>query len=199
MKTRNIIAWVLILITIDQVIKILIHNLYEDIHFEIIPSLFEFKPIFNVKHSWINSLLNKNFGVNVGLIPHVILYILIGIFILMVFSYFRNNISAGKKLIDIAIVFMTAAVLCALIGNIIWKNGTLDYIYLKPLFVFDLKDLYIDLGIITFLIYAFKNRGQFKKLTKGLKMRDIYIDTKNRMRNKNQINASTSCISNGRI
>ncbi len=182
MKTRNIIIWILILITIDQVIKILIHNFYGDIHFEIIPSLLEFKPTFNVKHSWVNTLLDKNFGVNVGLLPHVVLYILIGIFIPIFFSFFRNNIPTNKKLIDLAIVFMMAAVVCALIGNIIWKNGTLDYIYLKPWFVFDLKDLYSDLAIVAFLIYALKNRRQFENLTKELKMRDVYKDTKNRLR-----------------
>ncbi|MFV0265670.1 MAG: signal peptidase II [Draconibacterium sp.] len=182
MKTRNIITWILLLITLDQAIKILIHNLYGDIHFEIIPSLFEFKPTFNVKHSWVNTLLNKNFGVNVGLFPHVILYILIGIFIPMFFSFLRNNIPANKKLIDLAIAFMIAAVICALIGNLIWKNGTLDYIYLKPWFVFDLKDLYIDLGIVTFLIYTLKNRRQLEKLTKGLKIQDVYKDTRNRLR-----------------
>ena len=182
MKTRNIIAWVLILITIDQAIKILINTYFRNTHFEIIPSLIEFKPTFNERHSWVNNLLDDNFGINVGLIPHIILYILIGIFIPMLFSYFRNNILADKKLIDIAIIFMMAAVLGALIGNLIWKNGTLDYIYLKPWFVFDLKDLYSDLGIITFLIYAFKNRGQFDKLTKGMKIIDVYIDTKNRLR-----------------
>lgn len=181
MKTRNIITWILILITIDQAIKILIHNFFGDINFEIIPSLFEFKPTFNVKHSWINTLLNKNFGINVGLIPHVVLYTLIGILIPMFFSFFRNNISENKKLIDLAIIFMMAAVICALIGNLIWKNGILDYIYLKPWFVFDLKDLYSDLGIITFLMYAFKNRGQLERM-KGLKMKDVYKDTKNRPR-----------------
>ena len=77
---------------------------------------------------------------------------------------------------------MMAAVICALIGNLIWKNGTLDYIYLKPWFVFDLKDLYVDLGIVTFLIYVLKNRRQLKKLDKGLKMKDVYKDTKNRLR-----------------
>jgi hypothetical protein len=189
MKTRNIIIWILILITIDQAIKILIHNVYGNVHFEIIPSLFEFKPTFNVKHSWINTLLDKNFGINVGLIPHMILYILLGIFIPMYFSYFRNNIPVDKNLIGIAIIFMTAAVLCALSGNLIWKNGTLDYIYLKPWFVFDLKDLYVDFGIITFLIYAFKNRTQIERLTKGMKIRDVYIDTRNRLRDK--MNAST--------
>jgi len=76
---------------------------------------------------------------------------------------------------------MMAAILCALIGNIIWKNGTLDYIYLKPLFVFDLKDSYSDIGIILFLIYAFKNRVQLK-LIHQLKIRDVYLDTKFRLK-----------------
>jgi hypothetical protein len=180
MKTPNIIIWIFILAIVDQAIKIFIFNFYREVHFEIIPSLIEFKPTFNIKHSWVNGLLYKNFGVNVGLLPHVILYLLIVILIPMLFSYFRNNIPADKKLIDLSIIFMIAAVLCALIGNIIWKNGTLDYIYLKPLFIFDLKDLYSDLGIVTFLMYAFKNRRQFDKLTKGMKMRDIYLNTINR-------------------
>jgi hypothetical protein len=43
MKTQNIITWILILITIGQAIKILIHNAYGEIHFDIIPNLIEFK------------------------------------------------------------------------------------------------------------------------------------------------------------
>jgi hypothetical protein len=181
MGTRNIIGWILILIFTDQIIKILINIYFGNVHFEIIPSLIEFKPTFNERHSWANNLLNDNFGINVGLIPHVILYILIAIFLPMFFSYFRNNIPADKKLIDIAIVFMMAAVLCAFIGNVIWQKGTLDYIYLKPLFVFDLKDLYSKLGYIAFIVYVFKNRKQFEILMKGMKLRNVYIDTKNRL------------------
>jgi lipoprotein signal peptidase len=179
MKTQTILTWILILIILDQAIKILIYNLFGEIHFEIIPSLIEFKPTFNVQHSWVNTLLNKNLGINVGLLPHIILYLLIGILVPMYFSYFRNNIPHNKKLMDIAIIFIMAAILCALIGNIIWKKGTLDYIYLKPMFVFDLKDVYIDFGIVLFLLYALKNREQ---LTKVAKIRDVYMDTKNRLK-----------------
>jgi len=74
-----------------------------------------------------------------------------------------------------------AAVLCAFIGHVIWQKGTLDYIYLKPLFVFDLKDLYSKLGYIAFIVYVFKNRKQFEILMKGMKLRNVYIDTKNRL------------------
>ncbi len=182
MKTRNIIIWILLLITLDQAIKILIHNLFRDIHFEIIPSLFEFKPTFNTRHSWVNTLLNKNLGINIGLLPHILLYLLIGILLPLYFSYFRSKIPFDKKLIGIAIVFIVAAIICALSGNIIWKNGTLDYIYLKPLFIFDLKDMYVDFGIVAFLFYAIKNRVQLEKTLKGVSVKDVFLDTKNRLK-----------------
>ena len=178
MKTRIVILWILILIVIDQSIKIIINTYFGDCQFEIIPSLIEFKPTFNVKHSWVNTLLNKNFGVNVGLLPHIILYLFIGVLIPIYFSYFRNHMPYNKKLIDVAIIFIMAALICALIGNLIWKNGTLDYIYLKPWFVFDLKDVYIDFGVGFFLIYAFKNRNQLNPI----KSRDVFLYAKNRFK-----------------
>ena len=192
MKTQKVITWIIILVIIDQAIKILIHNVYGDIHFDIIPNLIEFKPTFNVKHSWVNSLLNKNFGINIGLAPHVILYLMIGFLVPLYFSYFRNKISSDKTIIDIATIFMMAAIVCALIGNIVWTKGTLDYIYLKPWFVFDLKDVYIDFGIVMFLVYAFKNRMQLEQSTKGAKVKVVYMETINRIKEKkNQKNACT--------
>ncbi len=182
MKTQTIITWILILVIIDQMIKIIIYNFYGEINFEIIPSLIEFKPTFNVKHSWINSLLNKYFGINVGFLPHVILYLLIGILVPMYFSYFRNKVTYNKKLIDTATIFMMAAILCALIGNIIWKKGTLDFIYLKPFFVFDLKDVYSDFGVVIFLVYALKNRKHLEQSIKGVKIIEVFMETKNRFK-----------------
>lgn len=177
MKTRRVILWILILVVIDQTIKIIIDTYFGECQFEIIPSLLEFNPTFNVKHSWVNTLLNNNFGINVGLWPHIIMYLFIGVLIPIYFSYFRNNMPYNKKLIDAATIFIMAALLCALIGNLIWKKGTLDYIYLKYLFVFDLKDLYIDFGVALFLIYTFKNRTQHKPI----KTRNVFLYVKNRL------------------
>lgn len=182
MKTRTIITWIFILVFIDQIIKILINIHFRETHFEIIPSLIEFKPTFNVRHSWVNNLLDDNFGINVGLIPHIILYVMIAILVPVYFSYFKNKISNNKKLIDTANILMMAAILCALIGNIIWTKGTLDYIYLIPLFIFDLKDVFIDCGVVIFLIYAFKNRIEIEQSIKGMKIRDVYMETRNRFK-----------------
>lgn len=46
---------------------------------------------------------------------------------------------------------MSTGLICALIGNPIWKKGTLDFLYLKHPFVLYLKDTYIDIGLLLFL------------------------------------------------
>jgi hypothetical protein len=125
----------------------------------------------------VNTLINKNFGLNVGLLPHVILYLFIGVFFSAYFFYYRNNILKNSRLLDTSIIFLYAAIFCALIGNLIWIKGTLDYIYLKPLFVFDLKDTYVDLAIILFIIYVNRNRAQLK----SIKTRDVFLYVKKRL------------------
>jgi lipoprotein signal peptidase len=176
MKTLYVIFWTLILIIVDQLIKIIINSYFGQNHFEIIPSLIEFKPTFNDKHSYVNTLLIKYYSLDFGLLPHLILYLFFGIMISVYFFYFRNNIDKNKQLLDISIIFLCALINCALIGNLIWKNGTLDYIYLKPLFVFDLKDAYGNIGIVFFLIYAIKNMEQLKPV----KTRDVFLYAKRR-------------------
>src|SRR5665647_3687236 len=127
MKARTIILWTLILIVIDQSIKIIINTYLVECKFDIIPSFVEFNPTFNVRHSYVNTLLNDNFGLNVGLLPHVILYLFIGVLIYAYFSYMRSTIVGHKILIDGATIFLYAGLFCALIGNLIWEKGTLDY------------------------------------------------------------------------
>ena len=179
MKARTIILWTLILIVIDQSVKIIINAYFVGCKFDIIPSLVEFNPTFNVRHSYVNTLLNDNFGLNVGLLPHVILYLFIGILIYAYFSYMRSTIAGHKILIDGASICFYASLFCALIGNLIWKKGTLDYIELKPLFVFDLKDIYIDSGIVLFLLYIIKNKTQ---LNQPIKTKNVFQQAINRLK-----------------
>lgn len=140
MKVKVILAWVVLLVFMDQVIKIVINTYYLESHFEIIPSLVEFMPVFNDKHSYVNNLLNKYLNIDVGLWAHLAVFLFMETAVLFFYFLLRSK-SVQTKLLDIALVFQVASLLCALSGNLIWENGTLDYIYLKPLFVFDLKDV----------------------------------------------------------
>lgn len=173
MKIQTIIFWTILLIALDQVIKIVIYQHYLDTNFDIIPSLFEFKPHFNDKHSYLNSLLNQKLNLHVGLWPHIILFLIIEFLILKLYFSLRRVIKR-TRLLDIAFIFQLAGWVCALLGNLVWKEGTLDYIYLKPLFIFDLKDVYLNCFVIFFLIFYLKNR----EIISHAKTKDIFYPIK---------------------
>jgi len=174
MKIRTVISWIIILVAIDQIIKIIVNSFFLESRFDIIPSFFEFRPTFNDKHSYFNVLLYKKFKINIGLYAHIIFFLFFGVVLLIFYGYLRNHIK-NKKLQDIAFIFLYSGIICALIGNIIWKKGTLDYIYLKPLFVFDLKDLYNNCFAILLIIFVLKNNAELNKI----KIRDLVLYIKN--------------------
>lgn len=166
MKTQTIILWIVILIILDQVIKIIINAFYFDSNFEIIPSILEFKPVFNQKHSYLNVLLNDKFNINFGLFPHLIIFLLAIVIITFIYDFYKNILNS--KLLDFAFILYVAGWSCALIGNIIWTKGTLDYIYLKPLFIFDLKDVYINSFTFMLILTLVKNRTKIKGIKKNV-------------------------------
>lgn len=169
--------WIFLLIVTDQAVKLIIYHYYLDCNFEIIPGLFDFKPVFNDKHSYVNVLLNQHTGINMGLWIHLLIFLLSEIIILVLYGFFRT-LSEKTKLLDTGIVFQAAGFICALTGNLIWKEGTLDFIYLKPLFVFDLKDVYVDCFTVLLLIYLLKNKTKLK----GSAFKDITAFAGNKLR-----------------
>lgn len=175
MKIRTIVFWLIILVIADQAIKIIINAYFLECRFDIIPSLFEFRPTWNNKHSYFNVLLYSNFNVNLGLYVHLIIYLVLSVALLTLYGYWKNNDFKNKKTLDSAFIFLFAGIICALLGNLIWKNGTLDFIYLKPWVVFDLKDLYINIFLVLCAIFAFRNN----KKIRAVKIKDIVSYVKN--------------------
>lgn len=175
MKTREIIWWTLLLIFIDQATKIVIYHFYMDTHFDIIPSLFEFRPVFNDKHSYVNYLLNQKLNINIGFWIHMVIFAVAECIILVLYVFLRS-LSKKTKLLDIAIIFQTSGIICALLSNIVWEKGVLDFIYLKPLFIFDLKDIYLNTFIVFFLIYVHKHREKVRTA----KIKDVFNHLRNR-------------------
>ena len=171
-KKTKIILWILLLTTIDQLIKLVIHAYYMDVRFEIIPSLFEFAPVFNSNYSYINDLLNKYLNIDIGFIPHIVLYVVLQVVVANIYISFKIKLdNTFSWLLDTAFVFQVSALLCALIGNVIWADGVLDYIYLKPFFIFDLKDVYAWVFVFLILAYTIKKKDQLK--TVNLDPKDV--------------------------
>lgn len=134
--------FVSILIAIEQIIKIIINNNYLNKNIPILEPWVYFRPMFNRDYSWFNSM----FQLGIGKWFHIILTTIITVLICLFYIFLSSKINT-KGLADIAFAFILAGAICSFIDKVFW-NGSLDYIMLKGLFTFDLKDVYINIFII---------------------------------------------------
>lgn len=172
MKIKAVILWAIVLVVIEQLIKWIIYINYRDLNIEMIPSLLEFKPTLNNKSFYWLGLMN----IEVGRWSRMVTAILVlGVFCL--FYLYMKALSSKNKMLDIAFVFGFAGLLCSFCDNLFF-GGSWDYVYLKPLFVFDLKDVYLNCFAIFFLLFYLKNYT----LMKNTKTKDIVSISINRLK-----------------
>ena len=163
-----------LLILIDQFIKIYINNNLMNVEFYIFKDVLGFKPILNTSYSWINSLMD--FGI--GLLSHITFNILALLISLIIYDFIRQK-QNDSKIVKLTFVFWFAGSICSTIDRIFWR-GSLDYIYLKNLFTFDLKDVYITIVeaiLISSLIFNF---NKIRRIDDKL----LYRDFKSYMKEK---------------
>ena len=163
MRIRTVILWIIILVATEQIIKLVISLNYRDINLEIIPSLVDFKPTLNNKTFYWLGLMNIDVGRWARLATSIII-----LGVLCLFYLYLKRTLQNRKWLDIAFIFGSAGVLCSLSDNIFF-GGSWDYVYLKPLFIFDLKDIYMDCFSVFSLICCHRNRTEIN----NIKMKDI--------------------------
>jgi len=165
-RIRNI-CTVMFLMTADQGIKLYIYNNLMDKSFNIIDDLVYFKPVINTKLSWVNSLLD----LGIGFIPQVLLNSLLIFIVLYVYKYYKTKYQVSR-VICFSYIFFLAGAFCSLTDKIFW-GGSLDYIGLKGLFIFDAKDIYLTvcevLIIMTYILYSIKNSHKRSSIKEGFK------------------------------
>ena len=148
----NILFFVfLFLLLFDQGIKILIKFFWFNNDFPIINGMLYFNPIINTDGSW----LNARFGTSVSF-PILITLNIFAIFIFI--EVYRYYLHKGNKDFwsDMCFIFVCCGALCSLIDKVFY-GGSLDFIGISNLFIADIKDLYINLGILFFTLTMFNN------------------------------------------
>ncbi len=175
LKNRHkIILFILLLVGIDQSVKLIVAKYFIDYHFNIIGDFLFFLPKHNTEYSWINSWLN----LGIGFLPHILINLIIIIFLYCAFKYYSSKNKACYSLYW-AFILILAGALCSLTDKIFW-GGSLDYIGIKGFFIFDIKDIYItssELLFFAFYIpYVMKNPHLLKFNFKRdiLLMRDFF-------------------------
>ncbi|MBD7913489.1 MULTISPECIES: signal peptidase II [Clostridium] len=140
-----------ILMLLDQGIKIIIKFYFFNNNIVLINEMLSFNPLINTQGSW----LNARFGTSVSF-PILILVNTIALFLLLeIYRYLtskRNSTFFG----DCAFIFLFSGALCSLIDKIFY-GGSLDFIGISNLFVADIKDIYINLGLYFFILSTYSS------------------------------------------
>lgn len=150
-SSNILLAVFLFFLSLDQGIKILIKLIWFNNDFPIIQGMLYFRPIINTDGSW----LNARFGTSISF-PILITLNIIAIFIFVeVYRYYLYN---GNKDFwsDMCFIFVSCGALCSLIDKLFY-GGSLDFIGISNLFIADIKDLYINIGILFFALTMFNN------------------------------------------
>ena len=156
---------------LDQGIKILIKFLWFNNDFPIIQGMLYFRPIINTDGSW----LNARFGTSVSF-PILITLNIIAVFIFIeVYRYYLHNKNKDFWS-DMCFIFVSCGALCSLIDKVFY-GGSLDFIGISNLFIADIKDLYINLGILFFALTMF-NTGYLSSNQEDTSFKDDLLALK---------------------
>lgn len=138
-KSSFVYIWALILIGVEQFIKIIINYNFFHESYPIFEPILYFEPMFNRDYSWFNSL----FKLGIGKWVHIFFVGLV-LFGLVSFYHYLKSENKNTRMMDWMYIFILAGAVCSFIDKVFW-NGSLDYILLEGYFTFDLKDVYINI------------------------------------------------------
>lgn len=172
-KTRiRLMSILSFMVLLDQAIKLYIYHNHMDKSLDLIFNFIRFEPKFNRNYSWLNNL----FDLGIGKEAHIILNILVLVLICLFFAYIRkmNNCS---RLTEFIFIFVLSGIICSLIDKIFW-DGSLDYIQLRGLFTFDLKDVYLTVFEVAVLAMLILNYRNIRSLDEKQFIRDFIRYTK---------------------
>ena len=146
-SSSSVLFLITIFMVLDQGIKIIIKFFFFNNYKDIIPNILSFHPIINTDGSW----LNARFGTSVSFPLLIALNALFIFFIIEAYRYFLHN-NKVDFWGNMCFIFLFCGALCSLIDKVFY-GGSLDFIGISDLFIADIKDLYINLGLY-FLILA---------------------------------------------
>lgn len=155
-RVRYGINWIFLLaaLAMDQGIKAyLFSTQWESLSLALIEPVFYIEPTHNTRGSYLWVLLK------IDSVPHllnIILFSLVGVVFVEIWRFYVRR-KRNSFWINGFIHLFLAGLLANLIDNAFW-GGSLDYVTIKPLYTFDLKDLFITLCELFLITELLDNR-----------------------------------------
>lgn len=150
----------LALVGLDHGIKLVIFLIGVDkINYQIVPNLIYLQPKYNLYGSYLGSL----FSIKFSNLSYIVLYIIVGFLLVEGYNFYvtRNNETFWSSSFYLMVL---AGIVASGFDKVFWGK-TLDTLYIKPLFVCDLKDFYITFALFFIAVQVFKEESTPKKTT----------------------------------
>ncbi|MCK4258172.1 MAG: signal peptidase II [Halanaerobiales bacterium] len=141
-KIKPMFLWIVSLVTCDQIIKYVIKTFVEEKGMiSLISDWLFISNVLNVHGSFVTS----RFDLKVNMIWIILVNVLILFFIIQGYRYYKQKMRTSFW-IDLTMLLFVAGGISSFIDKVFF-GGSLDFIALKGLFVADLKDFYLTIGI----------------------------------------------------
>lgn len=149
------------LVLADQTAKLLISQLAMRDRFSIIPGFLHFHPVQNRNLSWIASIADYNTPVA----QMIVIQIAAAVVTAIVYGYCVFLSEEKQPHLSRFLLFFESGILCSFLDVVFW-GGSLDFIALLNWFVFDVKDVYLSLGVISLLLFCMDDLQKYYRLNK---------------------------------
>ena len=148
-----------LLLLIDQGVKLIIFNKFNHLMNVCTPVnvFLKIHPLFNKKTNW----LNDTWDLGITRKAYIICALAALMFLIYLNFYYKFEIYNGSKIKTNSIILVSigiAGMLGALCDQFFW-GYTLDYIEMGP-WIFDLKDVYVVIGLLGIAVYELKYKSK---------------------------------------
>lgn len=162
----------LLLMIIDQIAKLFVTTYYINANIILIPHILLFRPVQNTNLNWIANMLEYDTPILFMLLMQAFALGLI----LVLHCYLSYLWRQSSKLLNGMFVFFMAGIACSFIDVAFW-GGSWDFIRFFDWFTFDLKDVYLNIGLVFLLIYIvnYYQRIDCKMIAEQRKQTSLWI------------------------
>jgi signal peptidase II len=159
--TRNELTLFVSLFVTDQAVKLLIAGRFLNARFVIIPNFLHFLPVQNRNLNWIASIADYR----TTTVQMVFIQIAAAVIVVLVYEYCIFLSGGRQPHLDRFLIFFESGIFCSFLDVVFW-GGSLDFIALLNWFVFDIKDVYISVGVVSLLLFSVNYLQKYYRLDK---------------------------------
>lgn len=150
---------IFLLVLLDQMFKLIMFCFFYLEDYPLIGSFLQIFPIINTHLSWPGNYISlfQNFYFL------TIFNVLILFFVKYLYLFYQTKVNNESSVIRNLYIIFQAGAIASLLDKLLW-GGSLDYVMINETFVFDLKDCYLVISVITIVLIMLKNYRKLRAM-----------------------------------